>query len=273
MPEQLGRGAPLRRGPEVIQRGERLVIGGDQRHQLLTLLGGQGLGQALPQPQGGAVAHPADEALQCGHTGQQHLVRQKPGGRPVEQQARPVVPGPAQNVEPTGQPEAGGRVLLKIAEPILLADGCSMAPALPAVAIGVQARRRRFTKLACHGRDHRGWCLRRVVKEGAEEAGRPKLDREAQAVVRATHRAHDVTVSSVEMEVSGELLLIGIAGEAAVSGELFVGQETAWHGVRNSGLSQGSESGPRIRHLHAAKVLCGIVPLCDKFRTHAERRA
>ena len=42
MPQQLRRRAPLRRRPQVVQRGERVVIGGDQRHELLPLLVGQG---------------------------------------------------------------------------------------------------------------------------------------------------------------------------------------------------------------------------------------
>ena len=103
---------------------------------------GQGAGQAAPEPQGRAIAHAADQALERGDAGQQHLVRQQPGGGPVEQQPRAVVPGPAQHVEPAGQPEAGGRVLLQVAEPVVLADGRGMAPALPAVAVGVQAGRR-----------------------------------------------------------------------------------------------------------------------------------
>ena len=109
VPQQLRRRAPLRRRPQVVQGGERRVIGGDQRHELLPLLVGQGAGQAVPKPQGGAMAHAADQALERGDAGQQHLVRQQPGGGPVEQQPRTVVPGPAQHVEPAGQPEAGRR--------------------------------------------------------------------------------------------------------------------------------------------------------------------
>lgn len=178
------------------------------------------------------MAHTANEAFQRRDTGQQHLVRQQPGGRPVEQQPRPIIPGPAQNVEPTGQSEPGGGVLFEITEPILLANGRGVTPALPTVAIGLQTGRRRLAELTRHGRDHRGRRLRRVVEKGAQEASRPKLDGKANTVVRAAHRAHEFTVSGVEMEVPGELLLIGVAGVAPVSGELFIGQETARHGVR-----------------------------------------
>lgn len=147
-----------------------------------------------------------------------------------------------------------------------------MTPALPAVAIGLQTRSR-LAEPTRHGRDRRCWRLRRVVKKGAQEAGRPKLDDKANTVVRAAHRAHEFTVSGVEMEVPGELLLIGVPDVAAVSGELFVGQKSARHGVRNSGLSQRSGRGPQIRHLNAAKLPCGIGQLGDKFRTAAERPA
>ena len=80
-------------------------------------------------------------------------------------------------------------------------------------------------------------------------------------------------VDGIEVEMAGELLIVRIAGVAAVARTLVIGQETARHGVRNSGLSHRSGHGPRIRHLLSAKVLCGIAPLCDKFRTAAEARA
>ena len=86
-----------------------------------------------------------------------------------------------------------------------------------------------------------------------------------------THAADQLAVGGIEVEVAGELLLVGIAGLEAISGQLFIGQETARHGVRNFGHSQGSGHGPKISHLHAANIPCGIAALCDKFRTPAER--
>jgi hypothetical protein len=54
---------------------------------------------------------------------------------------------------------------------------------------------------------------------------------------------------------------------AVVLRALFVGQETARHGVRNSGLLREADRGPKISGLHPAKVPCEIDFLCDKFRT------
>ena len=88
--------------------------------------------------------------------------------------------------------------------------------------------------------------------------------------MRTPHPAHQLVIGGIEVEVASELLLVGIAGVAAVSGQLFVGQETARHGVRNSGLVRQSGRGPKISHLHAANIPCGIAALCDEFRTPSE---
>ncbi len=271
MLQQFAGRSPSRRGTEIIERGERLVVGADQGHQLLLLLGGQDPGQALPKAQRGTVAHAADQALQRGYAGQQHLVRQQPSGRPVEQQTRPIIAGPAQDIEPPGQPEPRSRFLLEVAEPILLADGRGVPPSLPTVAVAFQARRLPLLELARHGRDHGRRRLGRIVEKGAKEARRPELDRKAKPVVGTPHPADQLVVGGIKVEVAGELLLVRIAGIAAVSGQLFVGQETARHSVRNSGLSQGSGRGPKIRHLHAANIPCEIAALCDKFHTPAGR--
>ena len=160
-PQQLRGRAAFWGGAQIFQRRGRLIIGGDQGDKFRTLLGGQGLCQALPEPQSGAMAHTADQALQCRNPGQQHLVRQQPRGGPVEQQTRPVVSSPAQHVEPPGQPEAGARVLFQIAEPVVVADDCAMTPALPAIAVGLQARRRTLA----------GWRAVVVITAGGVCAG------------------------------------------------------------------------------------------------------
>jgi hypothetical protein len=273
MPQQLRRRPAPRRRAQIFQRGELDVIGGDQRRELLPLLVRQGAGQAAPEPQGRAMAHAADQALERGDAGQQYLVRQQPGGRPVEQQSRAVIPGPAQHVEPTGQPAASRRVLLQVPEPVAFADHRGMAPALSAVAIGVQARPRHLAELTRHGRNHRNRRLGGIVEKGAEEPRCPELDCEPDPVVHTTHLPDPPAIGGVEVEVAGELLLAGVAGVAAVSRTLLVGQKAARHGVRNSGHLQGSGRGPWINDLPDAKLLCGIAHLCDKFRTGAGARA
>lgn len=160
----------------------------------------------------------------------------------------------------------------------MLADGRGMAPALPIVAIGGQARCWRFAKLTRHGRDHGGGRLGRVVEKGAEEARCPELDCKANPVVGAAHLPDQFAVPrkssgfrcGVEVEVAGELFIVRIAGVAAVARTLVIGQETARHGVRNSGLLRQSGEGPKIRRLHAANIPRGTEQLCDRFRTAAE---
>ena len=126
VPEQLGRGAPLRRGPEVVQRGERLIVGGDQRHQLLALPGGQGLGSGVATAAGwrtrlikrSSVDTPGSSTL-CAKSQVVARSNSRPG------RSSPV---PAQDVKPPGQPEAGAGVLLQVAEPVLRADGRGVPP-------------------------------------------------------------------------------------------------------------------------------------------------
>ena len=176
------------------------------------------------------MAHTADQALECGDAGQQHLVRQQPGGRPIEQQPGAVISGPAQSIEPAGQPKAGGGVILQIAEPVAFTDHRDMAPALPAIAIRVEARWRDLAELTSHGRDHRGWRPGRIVEERAEEAGRPELDREPDPIVSTAHLRHQLAIGGVEVKVAGELLFARVAGIAAVPRTLLVGQKAARHG-------------------------------------------
>ncbi len=148
--------------------------------------------------------------------------------------------------------------------------GRGMPPTLPAVAIGVQRRRRPFPKLTRHRLDHGSRCLGRFIEECTEKTRRPKLDCESDPVVRAAHLPDQFAVSGVEVKVASALLLVGIAGVAAVARALLIGQETARHGVRNSGLLRQSGRGPRIKHLHAERMPFGITHLCDKFRMPAE---
>ena len=271
MLQQFDRRPPPRGGTEIIELGERVVVGADQGDQLFLLLGGQSPGQTLPKAQRGAMAHAAGQAFQRGDAGEQHFVRQQPGGRPVEQQPGPVIARPAQDIEPPGQSEPGSGIILEVAKPILLADGRGVPPSLPTIAVGIQARRLSLPELARHGLNHGRRRLGRIVEKSAEEARRPELDREAKPVMRTPHPTDQLAVGGIEMEVASELLLVGIAGVAAVSGKLFVGQKAARHRVRNSGLSQKSGRGPKIRHLHAANIPCGISTSCDKFRTLVER--
>jgi hypothetical protein len=226
----------------------------------------------VPEPQGRAMAHATDQALERGDAGQQDLVRQEPRGRAVEQQSRAVIPGPAQRVEPTGQPEAGGGIVLQVTEAVAFADRRNMAPTLPVGAIGVQARGRNVAELTRHGRDHHGRRLARVVEKSAEEPHRPELDGEADPVVGAAHRADEFKIHRVEVEMAGELLLARVADVAAVSRTLLVGQEAARHDVRNSQVSQRPGAGPKTKDLPFAKFLCGSPGFCDKFRTVAGGR-
>src|SRR5271166_3712391 len=242
MPQQLRRRAALRRCAQIVKRVEPVIIGCNQRDEFLALVVGQSVGQAMPKPQRRAMAYTADQAFERRDAGQQNLVRQQPGGRSVKQQSWAIIAGPAQHVEPAGQPEAGGLVLLKFAEPVALSDRRRMPPALPPVAIGVQTWWRHFSQLTRHGRDHRGRCQGRIVEKGAEETRCPELDRKSNLAVRASHLSDQLAVSGIEVKVASELLLIGVARVATVPRTLFVGQEMGWHGVRNSEVLRRSRN-------------------------------
>ena len=81
-----------------------------------------------------------------------------------------------------------------------------------------------------------GW----IVEESAEKTRCSKLHRESNPVMRPSHLPDQFVVGGVEVEVAGELLLGGVAGVAAVTRALFVGQKAARHGVRNSGRPCGN---------------------------------
>lgn len=227
----------------------------------------------LPEPKIGAVAHPADQTLQRGDARKQHFVRHQPGGCAIEQQSQLIIPGPTEHVEPAHQPEASRGVLLQVAKPVALADYRHVAPALPPVAIDVETGRQHLAELMCDGGDHRGRRLGRIVEKGAKEPGGAELDRKADPVMRSAHLPDQFTISGVEMEIAGELLVAGTAGVSAVPSALLVGEKAARHGVRNSGLLQRSGSGPRIKDLLPAKLLRESKNFCDKIRMAQEARA
>ena len=128
-----------------------------------------------------------------------------------------------------------------------------MTPALPPVAISVQAGRRHLAELTGDGCAHHGWRVSWIVEESAEETRCSKLHREPDPVMRTTHPADQFAVGSVEIKVAGELLFRWVAGVAAVPRALFVGEKAARHGVRNSGFLRGAERGPNTSDLHRAK--------------------
>ena len=70
---------------------------------------------------------PGAEPFQGAHTGQQHLLGEKPGNRMLHQQPRLVVARPAQRIEPAHQAEAVKRCVGEVPETVSLLDQSDMA--------------------------------------------------------------------------------------------------------------------------------------------------
>src|SRR3954451_20122823 len=81
-----------------------------------------------------------------------------------------------------------------------------------------------------------------IVEEGAQEAHRAELHREAEPVVLATEPGEDRAVGFVEVEVAVELLLGRLAGVAAVAAALLAAEEPGRHS-RGTLAFCGGESG------------------------------
>ena len=273
VPQQFRRRTPPRGGAQVLQAGERSVVGREQCRELLSLLVGQGARQTMPEPQIGAVAHTADQALQRGDAGKQHLVRHQPGGCPIEQQSRTVIPGPAEHVEPARQPEASRGVLLQVAKPVALADHRDVAPALPAVAISVEAGRRHLAELTCDGGDHRRRRLGRIVEKGAKEAGGAELDRKADPVMRAAHLTDQFTISGIEVEIAGELLLAGAAGVWPYRARCSSVRKRLGMACGTPDFCNGPAADRGSMAYPLQNSYAKVAMFCDKFRTQQGARA
>src|SRR4051812_50067658 len=118
-----------------------------------------------------------------------------------------------------------------------------MTPALPPVAISVQAGRRHLAELTGDGCAHHGWRVSWIVEESAEETRCSKLHREPDPVMRTTHPADQFAVGSVEIKVAGGVLFPLVAGGAAVPRALFVGGEAARRRGRGTRVLCGGGGG------------------------------
>jgi hypothetical protein len=178
---------------------------------------------------GGAMADLGDEPLDRADAGEEDLVADQPSGRAVDEEARPVVARPAQGVEPAGQPEAGPPVEGEVAVAVAVPDQGHVPPALPSVAVAVEAGTRTQPELPGHRGQHRGRHVGGIVEEGAQEAHRAELHREAEPVVLATQPGDDRAITFVEVEVAVELLPGRLAGVAAVAAALLAAEEAGRH--------------------------------------------
>ena len=104
-------------------------------------------GEGAPEPAGGPGANAGDQALKSRRARQQHLLRHQPGGRAVEQHARPVRARPAQGVEPARQAEADGRIG-ELAVAVALRISAGMQPSDPGRGVLGEASRIGDAKLA-----------------------------------------------------------------------------------------------------------------------------
>ena len=188
--------------------GILVAFGIEQGVDAQALLVGERGGQDAPGTTAGATANLGDEPLDRADAGQQDLVAAQPGGRPVDEQARPVVARPAQGIEPAGQPEASPSVEREVVA-VALTDQGHVPPALPPLAVAVESGRCCQRELPGHRGEHRRAVHGGIVEEGAQKRTVPSSRREAEPVVVAVEPGDDRAVGFVEVEVAVELLLVG----------------------------------------------------------------
>jgi hypothetical protein len=218
---------------------ELAALGIEQGFDALPLLPSGSGRQDAPGATAGTVTDLGDEPLDRADAGKENPVADQPSRRPIDEEARPIVARPAQGVEPAGQPEAGLSIEREVAVAVAVTDQGHVPPTLPALAITVEDRRPARCQLPSHRGEHRGRHVGRIVEEGAQEAHRAELQREAEPVVVATKPGDDRTIGLVEVEVAVELLLGRLAGVSAVAAALLVAEEAGRHRCRTRTFREG----------------------------------
>lgn len=147
---QFGAAAQVGAVTQAIKRTGAASFAGDQQGiKLRPLLARHVAGESAPEPARGPGANAGYQALQGRRPRQEHLLYHRPGGRAVEQHARPVCARPAQGVEPASQAEVDEWIReLAIAE--AGPDFSGVLPADPALAIQGEASRIGYPKLTRH---------------------------------------------------------------------------------------------------------------------------
>jgi hypothetical protein len=184
---------------------ELAALGIEQGFDALPLLPSGSGRQDAPGATAGTVTDLGDEPLDRADAGKENPVADQPSRRPIDEEARQ------------------GHV----------------PPTLPALAITVEDRRPARCQLPSHRGEHRGRHVGRIVEEGAQEAHRAELQREAEPVVVATKPGDDRTIGLVEVEVAVELLLGRLAGVSAVAAALLVAEEAGRHRCRTRTFREG----------------------------------
>ena len=226
---QFGAAAQIGTVTQAVERAGPSFLAGDQQGIKPHLLFARHVaGEGPPESAGGPGADAGHQALESRRPRQQHLLRHQPGGRTVEQHARPVRARPAEGVEPTGQAETDERVgELAVAEASTNSPG--VLPTNPALAIQGEASQVCDSERARHIARHTGRHVNRIVQKGAQEPHGAELHGEPQPHVIPAFGRGQFAVGIVEVEVSGELVRAGLTRVAAVPALLFRGQEGDWH--------------------------------------------
>ena len=218
-PQRLGHPAPTHpcRGPaKAVKRREAGVLRDREKAlQLNALLGAGDLAERPPQSCGCTFSDPRHQPSQCRDAWEKNFLFDQPSGGMVEEHAGSFGAQRRARVEPPHKVKHLPGIT-EFAVAIAFSDLEDVAPSgvitiLPeAVGVG-------DLKLAGKVGDRTGGHLGGLGEESPQETNRGQLDSEPELVVVSVTAGDAPPIGLVEMEVLGELLPGGLAGEAAVA--------------------------------------------------------
>lgn len=167
---ELGGRAAGRGSPQVVQREQNLAVPVKQALDPKLLFIGQTAGKDSPEAPIGTKADSSNEAFERRGAGQKDLVGSQPGRRTVEEEARVVIAGPGERVEPARQSEPRHSIFREVAKTVAVADQGDMAPSLASVPVSREIDDLVFAELTRNLEDHSARHLREIVEEYAEKA-------------------------------------------------------------------------------------------------------
>ena len=254
-------------GSQLIQGCRSGTVMIEETIDATTLISGKTARKDFPSLVLDAMANAGDQPFQGVHARQQDLVRHQPMASTLHQEARPIVPGPAQSVEPACQSEAGGRRVAKVTKSVHFADQGNMPPSLTSTPIGIKRQFFSLVELLRHDRDHLARDVGAIVRKCAQKTDRTELQGEAHTIVCATKPGDPGSVGFIEVEIPSQFVLTGHLGKASKAMTLLIAQNLRRHDSRKSRFLRGRFGQRGFKELRLAKVICEIIDFRNMFRT------
>lgn len=192
------------------------------------------LAESFPKLIFNSTTKPRHEAFKCRAPGEDDLIGQEPGCCAVKQGDWLRGSGPAQSIEPPGQPEPNHGIG-PVTKPIQGPDLRGMIPTLLRIQIVGELIEVGNIQLAGERLQHDVRDFQGVLEEGPEESGRGEEKREAKPVMTPSFRSDNGLVSIIQVKESRQLIGTWVANIPAESGPVFRGKELNGHPFTTGG--------------------------------------